>query len=230
MSPDMANATLTVKDETPDNSAQNGRWAAIRNYEFLAFSIIGFVAKSALLIRLPYRDWYINTGWTTLILAYFYCFFRFRFKATPPLIVVFSMMAAVGIDVIGNVFHFYGQEFFGIKYDEYTHFLGSAFSLIPVMWVFRTTTRRIGFRLPSDMVGFLSVTITFSLCAYYEILELWDELFWGDFERIHGSRDTANDLMWDLGGIIAAALLCILVYKFIDRRDDRARLKIEKSM
>jgi uncharacterized membrane protein YjdF len=224
----MGNATLTVKDETPNQSPKDSRWAVIKNYEFLAFSIIGFVAKSALLIRLPYREWYINTAWTTLLLAYFYCFFRFRFKATPPLLVVFSMMMAVGIDVIGNLFHLYGRPFFGVQYDEYTHFLGSAFSLVPVMWVFRTTTRRMGFRLPSDMVGFLSVTITFSLCAYYEILELWDELFWGDFERIHGSRDTPNDLMWDLGGIIAAALVSILIYKLIDRRDDRIRLQAEK--
>jgi uncharacterized membrane protein YjdF len=226
----MANATLTVKDETPNNSVQNNRWAAIRNYEFLAFSIFGFIAKSALLVRLPYRDWYYNAGWTILLLAYFYCYFRFRFKATPPLLVVFSMLAAVGIDVIGNYYHLYGQKIFGIEYDEYTHFLGSAFSLIPVMWVFRTTTRRMGFRLPSDMIGFLSTTITFSLCAYYEILELWDELFWGDFERIHGSRDTSNDLMWDLGGIIFAALVSILIYKIIDRREDAATLTAKASI
>ncbi|MBI3654781.1 MAG: hypothetical protein HY231_27425 [Acidobacteria bacterium] len=225
----MANASLAVKPDISDNNRQNNRWATLRSYEFLAFSIIGFVAKSVLLIRLPYRDWYYNAGWTTLLLAYFYCFFRFRFKATPPLLVVFSMLSAVGIDVAGNYFHLYGKAFFGIEYDEYTHLLGSAFSLIPVMWVFRTTTRRMGFRLPPDMVGFLSTTITFSLCAYYEILELWDELFWGDFERIHGSHDTANDLMWDLGGIIIAALVSIMVYKTIDRRE-AAQLQIANAV
>jgi hypothetical protein len=77
-------------------------------------------------------------------------------------------------------------------------------------------------------VGFLSVTIAFSFCAYYEILELWDELFWGDFERIHGSHDTPNDLMWDLGGIIVAALLATQIFKLLDRREDAAALPAEE--
>ena len=41
---------------------------------------------------------------------------------------------------------------------------------------------------------------------------------------------SANDLMWDLGGIISAALLSILIYKFIDRREDAARLKSENPI
>ncbi|HEU4390780.1 MAG TPA: hypothetical protein VFV34_23450, partial [Blastocatellia bacterium] len=60
------------------------------------------------------------------------------------------------------------------------------------------------------------VTVTFSFCAYYEIIELWDELFWGDFERIHGSHDTSNDLQWDLAGIFTAALLTVLFFKIRD--------------
>jgi hypothetical protein len=217
----MSDATLTAS-----NDAVNGKQAFFLRYEFLAFSIIGFVAKSYLLVRLPYREWYINTFYTTLVIGWFYCFFRFRLKAKPPLFILLCLFCAIGIDVLGNFFHLYGRQFFGIDYDEYTHMLGSAFSLVPVMWAFRTTTRRMGFRLPNDLVAFLSTTITFSLCAYYEILELWDELFWHDFERIHGSHDTANDLMWDLGGIITAAFISIMVFKFLDKREDAALLQI----
>ncbi len=213
----MSDATLTINSEPKTETP-----SPIKQYEFLAFSIIGFAIKSWLLVRLPYRDWYYNATYTTLIIALFYCFFRFRYKAKPPVVVVMSMALAIGLDVIGNLFNLYNTYSW---YDELTHFAGSACSLVPVMWVFRTTTRHMGFRLPADMVGFLSVTITFSLCAYYEILELWDELFWGDFVRIHSTQDTASDLQWDLAGIIFAALASIAIYLFIDRREAAARLK-----
>src|SRR5215211_4414457 len=130
----MSDATLTLNTEAaPENQS------LLKRYEFMAFSIVGFIAKSALLVRLPYREWYKNAFWTSLVIGLFYCYFRFRFKAKPPAIIVFCLAFAIGIDVICNVFHLYGKEFFGIQYDEYTHFLGSGCSLVPVMWVFRTT-------------------------------------------------------------------------------------------
>lgn len=221
----MSDATLTANNGTTNNGIANNRQAFFQRYEFLVFSIIGFAAKSYLLIRLPYREWYINTIYTTLIIGWFYCYFRFRMKATPPLFIVFCLAFAIGIDVAGNVFHLYGQKFFGIDYDEYTHLLGSGSSLVPVMWAFRTTTRRMGFRLPNDLAAFVSVTITFSLTAYYEILELWDELFYGDFTRLWTPRDSANDLMWNLAGIIVAAFLAAQVFRFLDRREDATALK-----
>lgn len=33
-----------------------------RQIEFYAFSVIGFALKSYLLVRLPYRPWYVNTA------------------------------------------------------------------------------------------------------------------------------------------------------------------------
>lgn len=216
----MSDATLIAPPETVVE-----RQSFFQRYEFLAFSIVGFVAKSALLVRLPYRQWYINAFWTSLIIGLFYCYFKFRLKAAPPLLIVFCLVFAISIDVIGNVFHLYGREFFGIQYDEYTHFLGSGCSLVPVMWAFRTTTRRWGFYLPNDMVAFLSVCITFSLCAWYEILELWDELFWGDFTRLWTPRDTANDLQWNLAGIIVAAFLAFQIFKLLDRRAQTAAIR-----
>jgi hypothetical protein len=221
----MSDATLTANNGAADQQTAHHKPTFLQRYEFLIFSVIGFAAKSYLLIRLPYRDWYINTIYTTLIIGWFYSYFRFRFKATPPLFIVFCLAFAIGIDVCGNLFGFYGHKYFGVDYDEITHLLGSASSLVPVMWAFRVTTRRMGFRLPNDLVGFVSVTITFSLTAYYEILELWDELFYGDFTRLWTPRDSANDLMWNLSGIIVAALLATQVFKLLDRREDAALLK-----
>jgi hypothetical protein len=220
----MSDATLTANNGTTNNGAVNSKQAFFQRYEFLVFSIIGFAAKSYLLIRLPYREWYINTMLTTLIIGWFYCYFRFRMKVAPPLFIVFCLAFAIGIDVLGNVFGLYGQKFFGVDYDEYTHLLGSGSSLVPVMWAFRVTTRRMGFKLPNDLVAFVSVTITFSLTAYYEILELWDELFYKDFTRLWTPRDSANDLMWNLAGIIVAAFLATQVFKFLDRREEASVL------
>src|SRR5262245_7605544 len=111
----MSDVTLTASKEITETTPRLSLW---QKYEFLVFSIAGFVAKSYLLVRMPYREWYINTTYTTLILAYFYCYFRFRLKAKPPLFTVFCMAFAVGIDVLGNLLNLYGKAFFGIQYDE----------------------------------------------------------------------------------------------------------------
>ena len=195
---------------------------SFRRFEFLAFSIAAFVCKSALLVRLPYRLPAENALYTTLLLAAFYFYFRFRYKLKPPGIVVFFLGAAVGIDVLGNAFQLYGQKLGPLEYDEFTHFVGSGFSLVPAMWLLRATTRRFDVRLPLDLLAFLSTAITFSFCAYYEILELWDELYWGDFQRLWTPQDSANDLQWDLAGIIIAAILTASVFKASDWRESRS--------
>jgi uncharacterized membrane protein YjdF len=199
--------------------------ARFRQYEFYVFSVVGFALKSYLLVRLPYRPWYVNTALTVPLLALIYCFFRFRQSIRIPLGVIACLGVAVAIDVVGNFFQFYNHPFGPLPdYDIFAHFLGSGFSLIPVMWLLRATTRRMGVRLPQNMVGFFATTVTFSLCAWYEILELWDELFWGDNERIHGSHDTASDLQFDLAGIVLFALVASLVYVLKDRRAARESL------
>src|ERR1044072_504878 len=192
-----------------------------RQLEFYAFTILAFAGKSLLLIRLPYRPWYINAIYTSLLLLLLYCYFRFRQNIVFPSFVIFCLAAAVGVDVLGNLFGFYGHPFGPLPdYDEFAHFFGSGFALVPAMWLLRATMRRLGFRLPQNLLAFLSVTVTFSFCSWYEILELWDELFYADNIRIHTLHDTANDLQYDLAGIIAFALVSSLIFKLIDRRAD----------
>jgi uncharacterized membrane protein YjdF len=211
----MSNMAKELTDEmmVEENEA-TGRF---RQSEFLLFSIALFVAKTFLLMRLPYREWPINAGYTGLILAAFYCYFRFRYKLTPPAVTVFFLGAAVLVDILGNYFHLYGQPFGPVQFDEFSHFLTAGFSLPPAMWLLRATTRRFGLIIPLNLLSFLSVTITFSFTAYYEILELWDEIFYGDFQRLWTPRDSANDLQFGLAGIITSALLTALVFKLSDR-------------
>jgi len=193
------------------------RWASLKQYEFLFFSIFLFICKSALLVRMPYRDWNANALYTSLILIAFYCYFRFRYKLTPPLILVFFLGAAVTIDIIGNFFHLYDKSLGPVKFDEFSHFLTAGFSLPPAMWLLRATTRRFGYRLPLNLLAFLSTTITFSFAAYYEILELWDEKFFGG-KRLWTPTDSANDLQFGLAGIIVAALMTSIYFKLQERR------------
>lgn len=189
-----------------------------RQLEFYAFTIMVFAGKSLLLMRLPYRPWYENAIYTSLLLLSLYCYFRFRQGIVFPPFVILCLAAAVGVDVLGNLFGLYNKPFGPLPdYDEFAHFFGSGFSLVPAMWLLRTTTRRMGFNLPQPLVSFLSVTVAFSFCSWYEILELWDELFYGDFQRIWSLHDTANDLQWDLAGIVAFALMLSLVFKLIDK-------------
>ena len=77
-----------------------------RQYEFYAFSGAGCALKSYLLVRLPYRPWYVNTGLTLPLLLLIYCFFRFRQNIVIPLSVIACLAAAIGLDVIGNLFQF----------------------------------------------------------------------------------------------------------------------------
>ena len=198
--------------------------ASFRQAEFLAFSAAAFIGKTMLLMRLPYREVWVNTLYTSLILGSFYCYFRFRQKMAPPLIVMFCLSAAVATDVLGNFFHLYGHEFGPLTdYDEFAHLAGSGLSAIPTYWLLRTTTRRVGLRLPADLMTFLAVTITFSFASYYEIVELWDEKFYGDFQRLWTPQDTPHDLQWDLFGIIFFALVAAAYYKIKDRREELGR-------
>ena len=187
-----------------------------KQYEFMAFSVLSFIGKSYLLVRLPYRDFQINAVYTGLLLTGFYCYFRFRLNLVPPLLVVIFLPAAVTVDVLGNYFHLYGAQFGPVQFDEFSHFVGSGLSLPPAFWLIGATTSRFGLKLPRGLLGFFSVTVTFSFCAYYEILELWDELFWGDFTRLHSPRDTPNDLQWDLAGIFTAVLITLLFFRVKD--------------
>ncbi|HZS46192.1 MAG TPA: hypothetical protein VFC63_14045 [Blastocatellia bacterium] len=199
-----------------------------RQIEFMIFAAIAFIGKSALLIRMPYRSVASNTFYTCLLLLLFYCYYRFRNNLIPPIALVLFLAGAVSVDVFGNYFHLYGKDvgpnivLWGVQispqpFDHYSHFAGAGLSLPATMWLLRSGTRKLGHKLPLNLIAFLSVTITFSFAAYYEILELWDEKFFGG-RRIWTLQDTSLDLQNDLIGIVVAALICAAVYKATDRR------------
>jgi len=138
--------------------------------------------------------------------------------------VVISLAIAVAVDVLGNRFGFYGHPFGPLRdYDEFAHFFGSGFSSVAAFWILRAGTRRMGFKLSSGLLGFLSTSVAFAYCGWYEILELWDEYWWSHFERIHWWYDTANDLLYDFLGVIAFILCLAVFFKWNERRDRERR-------
>ncbi len=77
-----------------------------------------------------------------------------------------------------------------------------------------TSSPPLGYRLPLKLTAFFAAMTVFSLSAAYEIIELWDELYFGG-KRIWGPYDTATDLQWDLCGIIVGTLFsCIMLRTF----------------
>lgn len=208
-----------------ENVATSTPNSIYRQIEFYAFCVISFAAKSMLLIALPYREWPLNTFYTCSLLLFFYCYFRFRQGLRAPVFVIFSLGAAVAVDILGNKFGFYGHPFGPLRdYDEFAHFAGSGFSALAAFWLLRAATRRMGFKLSSGLLGFLATSVAFTYCAWYEILELWDELFYSHFERIHSWDDTPNDLFYDFLGVIvfvaAAALVFVVKERAAKRRDE----------
>ncbi|HET8674665.1 MAG TPA: hypothetical protein VFO63_02670, partial [Blastocatellia bacterium] len=108
-----------------------------RQAEFYFFTIIAFVGKSLLLVQLPYRPWYVNTLYTVLLLVFLYGYYRLRQGIHLPPFVLFCLAAAVATDVLGNLFQLYGdQPWIGpVYFDEFSHFVGSGFSLVPAFWL-----------------------------------------------------------------------------------------------
>ncbi|MEK6289144.1 MAG: hypothetical protein AABO57_25810 [Acidobacteriota bacterium] len=60
--------------------------------------------------------------------------------------------------------------------------------------------------LPRDLLAFLVTTTVFGLCAWFEILRMFDQQWFG---RIHlvGNRDTAINLEWELAGSIVLGIV-----------------------
>jgi uncharacterized membrane protein YjdF len=80
-----------------------------------------------------------------------------------------------------------------------------------IVWFVSRMLHQRGYLLPLTLTAFFAATTVFSLSAAYEIIELWDEIYFGG-KRIWGPYDTATDLQWDLCGIVVGTLFsCIML-------------------
>lgn len=167
---------------------------------------------TAFLLKMCYLSLFFNTVFGLLFLAAVYAYVRLRHDLRIPVSLLLLVFGALQIDALGNYFRMYGKRFGPMEYDEFSH-MGVQTLVTPIIiWLSLRAFERFGHRLPLALVSFFAAMTIFSLSAFYEIIEFWDEAYFQG-QRIWNKHDTANDLQWDLTGIIAGTLLANVVLR-----------------
>jgi uncharacterized membrane protein YjdF len=174
------------------------------------------VAIAAFLLKLAYTAWFPGTLLTLGLLASGLAYAQRAWRIRPPLWVLGSLFLAVQVDLLGNHFHMYGRSFGPVQYDEFAHMMGSALTVPTFIWLFGEIMRRQGHELSRGWIATLAVSLSFSVAGIYEIIELWDERYFGG-RRIWSPHDCPNDLQWDLSGKILGAVITVLIGRASER-------------
>lgn len=172
--------------------------------------VIMLLAGAAFLLKMCYLSLTFNTVFGIVYLTAVYAYLRVRYglMAPPPLLGL--VLLAVEVDALGNYFRMYGHTFGPLQYDEFAHMTIQVLVSPLIVWLLRESIERVGQRLSLGFTTFFAGTTIFGLSAFYEIIELWDELYFGG-QRIWSTRDTSSDLQFDLFGIIVGALLAYVL-------------------
>jgi uncharacterized membrane protein YjdF len=152
------------------------------------------------------------TGLGLLLILAFYFYVRARYEIRIPLVLLLLTLCAVEVDALGNFFRMYGKKFGPINYDEFAHLAVQALTAPLIVWLLREGIVRFGYRLPLGLIVFFSITVMFSISAFYEVIEMWDELYFKG-QRIWSTHDAPNDLQWDFCGILIGASIAYLFFK-----------------
>ena len=178
--------------------------------------MISLFAGAAFLTKMCYLSLAFNTLFVVSFLTLFYFYIRIRLNIQIPIVLLALVFLALQVDALGNFFRMYGRQFGPMQYDEFAHTTVQVLVSPIIVWLTGRVLDQLGYRLPLRLTAFFAATIVFSLSAVYEIIELWDEIYFGG-HRIWGSYDTATDLQWDLCGIIVGTLFSCIMLR--DTRD-----------
>ncbi|RMG46010.1 MAG: hypothetical protein D6723_17630 [Acidobacteria bacterium] len=169
--------------------------------EILVLLALGLVV---FLIKLPYLPAWLIASVTFLLMAVGWGYVRARYGFSLSPVILVLLAGAVAVDGLGNAFHLYGRTFGPLMYDAFAHLVASALTVPAIIWMLDELLRRRGQRLSLGWITVFGITGSFSVDAFYEVLELWDELYFGG-QRIWGPYDAPRDLQWDLIGIFIGA-------------------------
>ena len=194
-------------DYTEPGAVAPGR--ALRYIE-IPFVLVSLFTGAAFLTKMCYMSLAFNSAFVIVFLALFYFYVRARLKIEIPLVLLALVFAALQVDALGNFFRMYGQKFGPIQYDEFAHMMVQVLISPIIVWLVGRTLDRFGYRLPLKLTAVMAAGLVFCLSAVYEIIELWDELYFGG-KRIWGPYDTATDLQWDLCGIIIGTIFATII-------------------
>ena len=188
----------------------------LRTWLEIPLVMVTLFAGAAFLTKMCYMSLAFNTIFVVVFLGLFYFYFSARLKLRIPITLLGFVFLALQVDALGNFFRMYGRQFGPMQYDEFSHMTVQVLVSPIIVWLVSNVLRRHGYRLPTKLTAFFAATLVFSLSAIYEIIELWDEIYFGG-HRIWGPYDTATDLQWDLCGIIVGTLFSCIMLR--DTRD-----------
>jgi hypothetical protein len=171
-----------------------------------------FVVTAFFLLKLAYLSVWVATAIGVWLSLAFHCYVRQMFGVRGSVVWLLPMLGAVEVDALGNYFHLYGKPFGPMQYDEFSHMLCSALLTPAAVWAVKAGFERGGHRLPLGLIAPIAASALYSICGFYEVIELWDERYFRG-RRIWGPYDTSNDLQWDLIGVAAGALLAYAMAK-----------------
>lgn len=176
--------------------------------------MLALFAGAAFLTKMCYLSLAFNTLFALAFLGIFSWYVRKRLNLRVPHVLLALVFAALQVDALGNFFRMYGRQFGPMQYDEFSHLAVQVLVSPIIVWFVTRLLHKFSYDLPLKLTAFFAATIVFSLSAAYEIIELWDEVYFGG-QRIWGKYDTATDLQWDLCGIIAGTVFsCIMLRTF----------------
>lgn len=178
----------------------------------LPLVLLVLTAGTAFLLKMCYLSLAVNCMFGLVFLSAFYAYLRSRHRIHIPPILLVLVFGALQVDALGNFFRMYGRRFGPMQYDEFSHMAVQVLITPIVIWLVRRGLSRFGQNVPPVLSALIAISLMFSLASSYEIIELWDEVYFGG-QRIWSKYDTANDLQWDLTGIVVGALLAAPLLK-----------------
>jgi hypothetical protein len=178
------------------------------------------VTGTAYLLKMCYMPFWQCTLLGAAWLAAVYLYARAFHGVAMPVSLLLLVFAGVQVDALGNLFRLYGRSFGPVMYDEFAHTAVQALVAPLCVWLLGAALARFGYRPPLGILIFFAITTVFSLSAFYEIVEMWDERYFGG-QRIWSTHDAPNDLQWDLLGILVGAVPAY----FILRREQAMKLR-----
>ena len=174
--------------------------------------IIMFLTGSAFLLKMCYLSLAFNTVFGIVFLTCMYAYVRACYELAVPPLLLLLVMGGVEVDALGNYWRMYGSPFGPLQYDEFAHLTIQVLVTPIIVWLAQQALDKLGYRVSLRFTTLFAGMMVFSLSAFYEIVELWDELYFGG-HRIWSTQDTAKDLQFDLCGIVAGAALAYLLLK-----------------
>jgi uncharacterized membrane protein YjdF len=204
-----------MSDYTEPSAVAPGMRSSLRYVE-IPLVMLALLAGAAFLTKMCYLSLALNSIFVIIFLALFYSYLRIRLNLQIPLTLLALVFLALQVDALGNFFRMYGRQFGPMQYDEFAHMTVQVLVSPIIVWLTSRLLQQRGLRLPLRLNAFFAATIVFSLSAIYEIIELWDEIYFGG-HRIWGPYDTATELQGDLCGRIGGTLCSWIMLR--DTRD-----------